>query len=532
MYICRRLYLVYEHQYLSIAGPCSSLALHLVTSRGDASAFLSLVRSYGKEEDRSRAREGKEKEIVEQDKQQKMKLRDKTQQSEGSNAAIESSAKCDNQTTSASSFLDENQREGSVSKEAGSNTDIGCLEIANLAVSVNCKPDNPFKNSRGFNEEGVYDSKDYRTVYYLVTNKELRNPADIFKRSVMAAILLKLLEQGDYFTESSAPENADVASPTSANNVSVITPLTKEDKYEVGAVLLRHLMNLPCNAHTILLYNYKANDILASRSDEVGSNAFGVLSLFNHSCDPNCTRSSYGTTGVLKSLKFIPKGTELLDCYLSHFALHTRKERQTDMKQQYCFDCNCPACVGDWHRISCGCSECEKKFGQTGLHLLCPSLELEIENCCKCLRGDCPGIMIKLTNACSVCNLCYDLETLQKLSTLKDTESLRLTESELEAKEVLKDDILVEILTSTTTTVSMIQKAILDKLLVQSDIQLEQISERPTRRDIAKHFLDLSFLLSCFLRPPCMSLLRVLEYVKGYYSSLVPCVEVPKKVNK
>jgi hypothetical protein len=45
----------------------------------------------------------------------------------------------------------------------------------------------------GFNEEGVYDAADYRTVFTLVGNTKQRSVGDLFKRALMAAYLLKIL---------------------------------------------------------------------------------------------------------------------------------------------------------------------------------------------------------------------------------------------------------------------------------------------------------------------------------------------------
>ena len=51
----------------------------------------------------------------------------------------------------------------------------------------------------GFNEEGVYDASDYRTIYTLVGNTKQRGVGDLFKRGLMAAFMLRILELTPFF---------------------------------------------------------------------------------------------------------------------------------------------------------------------------------------------------------------------------------------------------------------------------------------------------------------------------------------------
>ena len=56
----------------------------------------------------------------------------------------------------------------------------------------------------GFNEEGVYDAADYRTVYTLVGNTKQRSVGDLFKRALMASYLLKILVTNNSITKNSS----------------------------------------------------------------------------------------------------------------------------------------------------------------------------------------------------------------------------------------------------------------------------------------------------------------------------------------
>ena len=142
----------------------------------------------------------------------------------------------------------------------------------------------------GLNEEGMYDAADYRTVYTLVTNTKARGVGDLFKRTLMACYLLKILEMTPFFYNGGSDPH----------NVKLV------DKVAMGAVLLRHLQNLPCNAHEVTELEMTSSPPGGSNSGsglggsgtsmrdstvhEIGAAAFSTLSLINHSCDPNVVR--------------------------------------------------------------------------------------------------------------------------------------------------------------------------------------------------------------------------------------------------
>ena len=87
----------------------------------------------------------------------------------------------------------------------------------------------------GFNEDGIYDPADYRTIHTLIANSKHRGVGDLFKRSLMALYLLRVLEMTPFFYNGgSDPRNVAL-----------------KDKVMMGAVVLKHLQNLPCNAHEL-----------------------------------------------------------------------------------------------------------------------------------------------------------------------------------------------------------------------------------------------------------------------------------------
>merc|ERR1719277_2292478 len=94
------------------------------------------------------------------------------------------------------------------------------------------------------------------------------------------------------------------------------------DKVAMGAVLLRHLQNLPCNAHEITELEMGANASSSSSNSprdstihEIGAAVYSTLSLINHSCDPNVVRHYYSVNAVVRTIRTIRKGEEILDNY-------------------------------------------------------------------------------------------------------------------------------------------------------------------------------------------------------------------------
>ncbi|KAL7647372.1 UNVERIFIED_CONTAM: hypothetical protein RMT77_000968 [Armadillidium vulgare] len=191
----------------------------------------------------------------------------------------------------------------------------------------------------GYNEENIYSSQDYRTIFHLVTNKDKRSVSDLFKRVVKAACLVKILLKTNYFGRPFL-------------HLDEIETKIKEDISFVGFVLSTHLMNLPCNAHSIAALAVNVKSYQDSVMQEIGAGTYGALSLINHSCNPTIARSCYGSAVMAYAIIFVPKGAEIFDCYGEHYSMNTKLERHKEIKLQYYFDCNCDACSGNWSLYS------------------------------------------------------------------------------------------------------------------------------------------------------------------------------------
>ncbi|XP_064603085.1 SET and MYND domain-containing protein 4-like [Liolophura sinensis] len=182
----------------------------------------------------------------------------------------------------------------------------------------------------GCNRDGVYRSDDYWAAYALVNHQDNRTVGDLFRRTVMATMLLKLLQQTEFL-----------------NSVSGIQ-LSEDNVFYVGSQILRHIMMLPCNAHEISELVLVPGQLATSRTAEIGSGLYNTLSLVNHSCDPSVMRQSYGRRCVTRAIRFIRRGEEIADNYGALCALSTRLERNAHLSSQYFFECSCEACVKNW----------------------------------------------------------------------------------------------------------------------------------------------------------------------------------------
>ncbi|KAL0608884.1 Histone-lysine N-methyltransferase SMYD3, partial [Plecturocebus cupreus] len=72
------------------------------------------------------------------------------------------------------------------------------------------------------------------------------------------------------------------------------------------------------------------------------SQSISFISLLNHSCDPNCSVVFNGPHLLLRAVRDIEVGEELTICYLD--MLMTSEERRKQLRDQYCFECDCFRC--------------------------------------------------------------------------------------------------------------------------------------------------------------------------------------------
>jgi len=228
------------------------------------------------------------------------------------------------------------------------------------------EPESGLSRNAGFNNLGVYDSSDYCSAHSLINHSDKRTPKDLLSRTISAYFYLQYLEFVGYFSkrleqgdpcdynsnemEETCQRNIvdDQVMKNEEQNKNTFQNRLQHEKFIVGGHILRNIMMLPCNAHEVSEFRLNPTAPAMSSTVEIGAGVYPVLSLVNHSCDPNIVRHSFGSTCVARAIHFIRAGEEILDNYGALYPTHTLSERQSKLSSQYFFSCSCIPCCQNW----------------------------------------------------------------------------------------------------------------------------------------------------------------------------------------
>ncbi|XP_014279154.1 SET and MYND domain-containing protein 4 [Halyomorpha halys] len=194
--------------------------------------------------------------------------------------------------------------------------------------------------------DNVYFSDSYKSIHNLEGNTDLRNVSYLFGRSLFAACILHILDVNTNFFQKGSVDKVFVQRK--------LQELEEEgnlrwDKVFAGGLILKYLQSMASNAHEISEMRLIPGNETKTESSEIGSAAYSLLSLINHSCDPNVVRHSYfGSTVVLRAIQVIKRGEQIFDNYGFHHATHSKDERHSHLRSQYLFTCQCIACIENW----------------------------------------------------------------------------------------------------------------------------------------------------------------------------------------
>ncbi|KAK6342863.1 hypothetical protein TWF718_008244 [Orbilia javanica] len=97
--------------------------------------------------------------------------------------------------------------------------------------------------------------------------------------------------------------------------------------------------------------------VVTQTFDPIGLCLAYQSAMFNHSCDPNAVMMFDGRQLSIRSLKEIPKDTEITISYIENLA--ARKERKEELKSRYFFECSCSLCSSEAEPLeSLKCPKC------------------------------------------------------------------------------------------------------------------------------------------------------------------------------
>ncbi|XP_026185184.1 protein-lysine N-methyltransferase SMYD4 isoform X2 [Mastacembelus armatus] len=220
-----------------------------------------------------------------------------------------------------------------------------------------------------------YYGDSYLSVFHLLHHLNNHSPGMRFLCAVtIATLYLKLSKTGPppASWEISRPSGTNSQSPEEEGSVRGWS----SELWLMGSAVLRHILQLRCNAQAIVMLQDKGTantPVQSSREVRIATAIFPTLSLLNHSCSPNtslvfstgasadpsgsdvCADVSEGTaedrstargvTVTVRAARDIPAGQEILHCYGPHSSRIVTQERQCLLQEQYYFLCQCEACT-------------------------------------------------------------------------------------------------------------------------------------------------------------------------------------------
>ncbi|XP_046552424.1 SET and MYND domain-containing protein 4-like isoform X2 [Haliotis rubra] len=180
--------------------------------------------------------------------------------------------------------------------------------------------------------------RDYLAVHDLLTHEQDMEAEDLFQYSLTAYLLLRVLIDVGWL-----PDGASLEDELTDNMMCI------------GSFLLRHILQLVCNAHAIseLQVSQVADSNLVDSKSQVrvATAIYPTASLINHSCDPTIIASFQRDTLVVRSVKDVAVGQEIFNCYGPHCKRMSLTDRQQALSSQYFFHCQCQACVQEEQSI-------------------------------------------------------------------------------------------------------------------------------------------------------------------------------------
>ncbi|KAL8198892.1 UNVERIFIED_CONTAM: hypothetical protein K2H54_028877 [Gekko kuhli] len=192
----------------------------------------------------------------------------------------------------------------------------------------------------GCDADGQYHSS-YQAIFSLLSHTEKQSPEFVFLCSLSVAALCKRLGEPGLA--------APVWGKSPSERQEGATPAEAPPELKIlGEAMLKHMLQLRCNAQAVTtLRESGSGDKLVASSEQVrlAVALFPVVSLLNHSCDPNTSVTFSRTTAEVRALQPIAKGQEILHCYGPHKCRVGAAERHKELLAQYFFSCQCQACL-------------------------------------------------------------------------------------------------------------------------------------------------------------------------------------------
>ncbi|XP_075760586.1 protein-lysine N-methyltransferase SMYD4 isoform X2 [Pelodiscus sinensis] len=234
----------------------------------------------------------------------------------------------------------------------------------------------------GCEDDGQYRAS-YQAIFHLLTHAENHSPEHKFLCILsIVAICKKLQEAGVTILSQGSCE--------SQSNVKAQGKMSAELSPELkilGEAMLRHMLQLQCNAQAVTVIRESASgDSAVANSEQVrlATALFPVTSLLNHSCDPNTSVTFSGTAATVRASHPITRGQEIFHCYGPHYCRMGAAERQRWLLCQYFFECQCQTCLDELGTDVTGIAAPRERFCCSSCHA-----PMQGEDVLRCSSGAC-----------------------------------------------------------------------------------------------------------------------------------------------
>ncbi|MEQ2315212.1 hypothetical protein AMECASPLE_019785 [Ameca splendens] len=237
----------------------------------------------------------------------------------------------------------------------------------------------------------------------------------------------------------------------------------------VGSAVLRHMLQLRCNAQAVITLQdagSKTSRVQSVEQIRIATAIFPTLSLLNHSCCPNTSlvfstgtaadpcdsqesigfnqpllgerRQGPRVTVTVRAARVITPGEEILHCYGPHSNRMGTRERQRLLQRQYYFLCECEACsvqeeeLRDSSRNESGllCSKCKGALKENrGSGFICSLLTCGHQMSSADLNHKLQEIRLALEKAVALMEREISVEALHLLKKTRNQSGLILGES-------------------------------------------------------------------------------------------------------
>ncbi len=256
----------------------------------------------------------------------------------------------------------------------------------------------------GFDSKtGIYSSSSYLPIYYLVSHPSQHDHIETFSNTFQSLALVHCLQKlTSYFQFAEA---------------------VRKDEFRtwLASLLLHHIQSVPCNSISLdeLKESNQNCSTLATEAhllepgelaekmrilqfDQYASAAYGVISLLNHSCDPNVTRINDSVNGrmAIVSQRGLKAGEPLTTSYTKVFQNEGSAERREYLRANYYFLCGCKPCAENWPLLSQLSKQQDPKF-------ICPK-------CSRNFNGGGSDYLLDKKGRCGKCNQTLPISKLLK----------------------------------------------------------------------------------------------------------------------